>query len=146
MGYMMLVQNDFCTTLSEKCTLLMCLSLPRSHISKQIKPRRISFPASSSARVLDILKSSKELYLWTLAFQSTPFEASLAASYREFSEATRSKSSYFPIVSCLFFSLAAFRLWYRCSRLSSLVTIQLIPLLLPSTAVMRLISRIVQRV
>lgn len=69
------------------------------------------------------IKSSKELYLWTLAFQSTPFEASLAASYREFSEATRSKSSYFPIVSCLFFSLAAFRLWYRCSRLSSLVTI-----------------------
>ena len=59
MGYMMLVQNDFCTTLSEKCTLLMCLSLPRSHISKQIKPRRISFPASSSARVLDILKAAK---------------------------------------------------------------------------------------
>ena len=140
-GYNTLVQNDFCTTRSEKCTLLMCRSLPRSHISKQIKPRRISFPASKSLLVAEILKSSKELYLWTLAFHETPRVASFAASYKESSEATFSKSSYCPILAARLAALAAFLLWYRCSRLSSLVTAILISIkFLPSTAILRLLA------
>ena len=73
---------DFCMTRSEKWTEHMCLSFPRSNMSNSMNPRLKSLPDRRSLRARMMFGTTLSMYLWTLDFQLTPREASIADWYR----------------------------------------------------------------